>query len=171
MPTRSRTTWRSRSDGQYDCRVGWKVSGSGKLVAKGVSHLQVPRKPDEGVVPYSQRVHRLRQAVDLLSMNGNVFRGIEPKTYLVATYLNNRDDDVVTDDPAIRSQLPPEMGNCADLNCRRSDCTGWGEFTCTRKRRPRLFFSENGANRRLQVDGTTSNALPPSIIASHLGAT
>ena len=35
--------------------------------------------------------------VDFLSMNGNVFRGIEAKTYLVATDVNNRDDDVVSD--------------------------------------------------------------------------
>jgi hypothetical protein len=30
MATRSRTTWKSRSDGQYDCRVGWKWNAAGK---------------------------------------------------------------------------------------------------------------------------------------------
>jgi hypothetical protein len=30
MPTRTRTNWKLRNDGQYDCRVGWKINGSGK---------------------------------------------------------------------------------------------------------------------------------------------
>ncbi len=30
MPTRTRTHWKPRSDGQFDCRVGWKINGRGK---------------------------------------------------------------------------------------------------------------------------------------------
>ena len=26
MPTRTRTQWNPRDDGQYDCRVGWKLT-------------------------------------------------------------------------------------------------------------------------------------------------
>jgi hypothetical protein len=98
MPTRSRTTWKPRSDGQYDCRVGWKINRSGNrdqhrfrlgtdpkeakrrdhllrqiwekieqasssdptwsdetmelaaLVARGITHLHLPRRSDEDVV-------------------------------------------------------------------------------------------------------------------------
>lgn len=116
MATRSRTTWKPRSDGQYDGRVGWKLSLSGKreqhrfrlggdlkeakrrdhllrqmwekieaihpsdavwnddtlqlarLVAKGTAHLFVPRRPDEGVIPYAQRVCQLRQSFPMLAI-------------------------------------------------------------------------------------------------------
>ena len=43
----------------------------------------------------------LDRIVDFVSMNGNVFWSIEAKTYLVATDLNNRDDDVVSDDDGL----------------------------------------------------------------------
>ena len=39
-----------------------------KLVAKGLTHVQVPRSPDEEVVPYSQRVHRLRTIFPMLAI-------------------------------------------------------------------------------------------------------
>ena len=116
MPTRTRTVWKPRDDGQFDCRVGWKAKSDGKreqhrfrlgtdlkeaqrrdhvlrlmwerieesgegdalwneetldlakLVARGVVHFHLPRHPDEGVVPYVQRVNRLRRIFPMLAL-------------------------------------------------------------------------------------------------------
>ena len=116
MPTRSRTVWKLRSDGQFDCRVGWKINGQGKRdqhrfrlgsdlkeakrrdqllrqfwerieqlkpveplwddetltfarqIAEGQLFVTVVRQPAEAMVPYCQRVHRLRQAFPMLSI-------------------------------------------------------------------------------------------------------
>ena len=116
MATRSRSIWKPRSDGKFDCRVGWKINSSGKReqhrfrlgtdlkeakrrdqllrqmwerieelgghdpvwgrdalevaksVAKGRTHLQILRSPSEEVVPYSQRVHRLRTMFPMLAI-------------------------------------------------------------------------------------------------------
>jgi hypothetical protein len=116
MPTRSRTVWKQRDDGQFDCRVGWKPNANGKreqprfrlggdlkeaqrrdhllrlmwqriedsdgaraawsdetlelakLAARGTIHFHLRRTPDEGVVPYVQRVNRLRRTFPMLAI-------------------------------------------------------------------------------------------------------
>ncbi|QDU26281.1 hypothetical protein ETAA8_13580 [Anatilimnocola aggregata] len=116
MPTRSRTVWKQRDDGQFDCRVGWKLNATGKreqhrfrlgadlkdaqrrdhllrlmwhrieeadgtgavwsdetlelakLAARGTVHFHLRRTLDEGVVPYVQRVNRLRRTFPMLAI-------------------------------------------------------------------------------------------------------
>ncbi|MEZ6109745.1 MAG: hypothetical protein R3C99_01645 [Pirellulaceae bacterium] len=48
MPTRSRTVWKLRSDGQFDCRVGWKINGQGKRDQHGFGCTE-PAEANDGI--------------------------------------------------------------------------------------------------------------------------
>ncbi|MCE9530028.1 MAG: hypothetical protein K8T89_02645 [Planctomycetes bacterium] len=185
MPTRTRTVWKPRDDGQFDCRVGWKAKIDGKreqprfrlgvnlkeaqrrdrvlrlmwerieenseegslwneeslelakMVAKGLVHFHLPRQPEEGVVPYVQRVNRMRRAFPMLAILPELeygaafgFRLLNSLEDAYAASESSIDAERETDVAAVRRQLsagtsPPMVESGPSLHAAMREYIEW----------------------------------------------
>lgn len=70
MPTRTRTTWKPRADGQFDSRVGWKLGPQGKRVQHRFrigSELREAKRRDHLLRQIWERIEQLEPQAPLWS--------------------------------------------------------------------------------------------------------